>query len=151
MDSRGRFAKPTDFAGHYCSPYSHVHVRRESLGFVHRSRAISRRPRAKLSGRFAPFQSLYGVLSATPAACLHRFLALGSQAGMLSFDEPKLQTNLSYFVMQPFFEAPQPRPRRADLIHKTVQTQTDITDRFSREKDHLHLQYQTPGKKRPPG
>jgi hypothetical protein len=27
-----------------CSPYSHVHVRRESVGFVHRSRAILCRP-----------------------------------------------------------------------------------------------------------
>jgi hypothetical protein len=30
-----------DFPLHDCSPYSHVHVRRESLAFVHRSRTIS--------------------------------------------------------------------------------------------------------------
>jgi hypothetical protein len=38
--SRGRFATPADFPLHDCSPYSHVHVRRESLGFVHHSRTI---------------------------------------------------------------------------------------------------------------
>jgi hypothetical protein len=39
--SRGRFATPADFPLHECSPYSHVHVRRESLGFVPRSRPFS--------------------------------------------------------------------------------------------------------------
>jgi hypothetical protein len=39
MSSRGRFATPADFPRHECSPYSHVHVRRERLGFVHRSGA----------------------------------------------------------------------------------------------------------------
>jgi hypothetical protein len=38
--SRGRFATPADFPLHDYSACSHVHVRRESLGFVHRSRAI---------------------------------------------------------------------------------------------------------------
>ena len=40
MRSGGRFATPADSPRHDCSPYSHVHARRESLGFVHRSRAI---------------------------------------------------------------------------------------------------------------
>jgi hypothetical protein len=44
MSSRGRFATPADFSLHDCSPYSHVHVRRESLGFVHRSRPIFCQP-----------------------------------------------------------------------------------------------------------
>jgi hypothetical protein len=44
MSSRGRFATPADFPRRDCSPYSHVHVRRESLGFVHRPRAIFCRP-----------------------------------------------------------------------------------------------------------
>jgi hypothetical protein len=42
--SRGRFAKPADFPLHDCSPYSHVHVRRESVGVVRRSRASFCRP-----------------------------------------------------------------------------------------------------------
>jgi hypothetical protein len=33
MGSRGSFATPAGFPRHDCSPYSHVHVRRESLGF----------------------------------------------------------------------------------------------------------------------
>jgi hypothetical protein len=42
--SRGRFATPADSPRHDCSPYSHVHARRERLGFVHRSRHfLSRR------------------------------------------------------------------------------------------------------------
>jgi hypothetical protein len=44
--SRGRFATPADSARHGGTPYSHVHVHRESLRFVHRSRAILSR-RAK--------------------------------------------------------------------------------------------------------
>jgi hypothetical protein len=44
MSSRGRFATPADFPPRDCSPYSHVHVRRERLGFVHRSRTILCRP-----------------------------------------------------------------------------------------------------------
>jgi hypothetical protein len=44
MSSRGRFAKLADFPRHDCSPYSHLQVLRESLGFVHRSRTISCRP-----------------------------------------------------------------------------------------------------------
>jgi hypothetical protein len=58
--SRGRFATPADFPLHDCSPYSHVHVRREGLGFVHRSRAIFCRPVPNLSAlRFATFSSPY--------------------------------------------------------------------------------------------
>jgi hypothetical protein len=44
MSSRGRFATPADFPRHDGTPYSHVHVRRERLGFVHRSRTIFYRP-----------------------------------------------------------------------------------------------------------
>jgi hypothetical protein len=47
--SRGRFAMYADFPRHDVSPYSHVHARRESLGFVHRSRAIFCRPVPNLS------------------------------------------------------------------------------------------------------
>jgi hypothetical protein len=54
--SRGRFATPADSSLHECSPYSHVHVRRESLGFVPRSRAISV-PAQTLTLRFATFAS----------------------------------------------------------------------------------------------
>jgi hypothetical protein len=51
--SRGRYATPADFALHDCSPCRGLRVRRESLGFVHRSRAIRCRavPNQKL--RFA--------------------------------------------------------------------------------------------------
>jgi hypothetical protein len=42
--SRGRFATPADFPLEDCSAYSHVHARRESLGFVPRSRSIFCRP-----------------------------------------------------------------------------------------------------------
>ena len=38
--SRGRFATPADFPLHDGTPCSHVHVRRERLVFVHRSRTI---------------------------------------------------------------------------------------------------------------
>jgi hypothetical protein len=38
--SRGRFATPADSPLHDGTPYSHVHVRRESLGFVPRSRTV---------------------------------------------------------------------------------------------------------------
>jgi hypothetical protein len=40
MSSRGRFATPADSPLHDCSPYRELHVRRWSLGFVHRSRTI---------------------------------------------------------------------------------------------------------------
>jgi hypothetical protein len=39
-----RFATPTDSPRHDGSAYSHVHVRRERVGFVHRSRVIFCRP-----------------------------------------------------------------------------------------------------------
>ena len=38
--SRGRFATPADSPLHDCCPYSHVHVRRERVGFVPRSRTV---------------------------------------------------------------------------------------------------------------
>jgi hypothetical protein len=37
-DTRGRFATPADFPLHDCGPYRGLHVRRESLGFLPRSR-----------------------------------------------------------------------------------------------------------------
>jgi len=46
---------------------------------------------------------------------------------MLSFDDPKLQAELSLFVMQPFYTVPERRPRRAvyqadaDGPHRRVQ------------------------------
>jgi hypothetical protein len=42
--SRGRFATYAAFPRHDCSPYSHVHARRDELGFVPRSRASFCRP-----------------------------------------------------------------------------------------------------------
>jgi hypothetical protein len=51
MSSRGRFAPPADFPRHDCSPCSHVHVRRESLGICPPLRTSFCRPRAK------PYQS----------------------------------------------------------------------------------------------
>ena len=42
--SRGRFATPADSPHQDCSAYRGIHARRESLGFVHRSRAIFCRP-----------------------------------------------------------------------------------------------------------
>ena len=47
---RGRFATPADFALQDCSPYSHVHVHSESLGFVHRSGTVLCRPVPNLRG-----------------------------------------------------------------------------------------------------
>jgi hypothetical protein len=41
---RGRFATPADFSRQDCSPYRGLHVRRESLGFAHRSRGVFCRP-----------------------------------------------------------------------------------------------------------
>jgi hypothetical protein len=42
--SRRRFTTPADSPLHDGSPYSHVHARRESLGFVHHSRSVFCRP-----------------------------------------------------------------------------------------------------------
>jgi hypothetical protein len=42
--SRRRFATPADFLVRDCSPDRGLHVRRESVGFVHRSRSIFCRP-----------------------------------------------------------------------------------------------------------
>jgi hypothetical protein len=47
MSSRDRFATPAGSPRHECSPYRGLHARRESLGFVHRPRAIFCRARAK--------------------------------------------------------------------------------------------------------
>jgi hypothetical protein len=44
MSSRGRFATPADFHLQDCSPYPHVHTRRERLGFVPHSRTGFCRP-----------------------------------------------------------------------------------------------------------
>jgi hypothetical protein len=56
LSSRGRFATPAED----CSPYSHVHVRRECLGFAHRSGTVFLSPRAKiLTLGFATCASLY--------------------------------------------------------------------------------------------
>jgi hypothetical protein len=49
----GRFATPADFPLRDCSLYSHVHVRRESLGFVHRP--FSTAPCQTLASRFAVY------------------------------------------------------------------------------------------------
>ena len=45
---------------HYCSSYSRVHVRRERLGFVHRSRAIFCRPAPNLNVTIRTFSPLCG-------------------------------------------------------------------------------------------
>jgi len=63
---------------------------------------------------------------------------------MLSFDNPKLQAELSLFVMQPFYTVPERRPRRADVVRFTKQTQTDLTDEFNNTASQY--QYHTPGK-----
>ena len=47
VSSRGRFATPTDFSLHDCSPYRALHVRRESAGFVHRFKGRFLSPHAK--------------------------------------------------------------------------------------------------------
>jgi hypothetical protein len=47
--SRGRFATPADLPLQDCSPYRGLHVRRERLGGVHRSRAVFCRPVPNLS------------------------------------------------------------------------------------------------------
>jgi hypothetical protein len=52
MSSRGRFATSADSPLQCCSPYRGLHVRRECLGFVHRSRTISCHPRANQTPRF---------------------------------------------------------------------------------------------------
>ena len=44
ISSRGYFATPADFPRRDCSPYRGLHVHRESLGFVHRSRSITVAP-----------------------------------------------------------------------------------------------------------
>jgi hypothetical protein len=51
--SRGRFATAAEFPLLECSPYSHVHVRRERLGFVLRQGPLSVAPCLTLTLRFA--------------------------------------------------------------------------------------------------
>jgi hypothetical protein len=87
MNSRGRFATPADSPRHDCSPYSHVHVRRESLGFLHRSGTSFCRPVPNPKcHRFAAFSPLYGsglVPSGggTPAVPNHDHLDVRPSAG----------------------------------------------------------------------
>jgi hypothetical protein len=50
--ARGRFATPTKFPRHDCSPYQGLYVRRDSSGFPPRSRAIFCRPFAKPYKRY---------------------------------------------------------------------------------------------------
>jgi hypothetical protein len=57
------FATPADFPRHDCSAYSRVHVRRESLGFVHRSGLIFCRAVPTLTLPFATFPSLYAPVA----------------------------------------------------------------------------------------
>ena len=45
--SRRRFTTPAQSLSHDCSSYQGLHVRRESVGVVHRSGAVLSRPRAK--------------------------------------------------------------------------------------------------------
>jgi hypothetical protein len=59
--ARGRFATPADFPLHDYSPYSHVHVRRESLGFVHRSKGHFLSPRAN------PYVAICNLFIRAPA------------------------------------------------------------------------------------
>jgi hypothetical protein len=61
--SRSRFATPAESPLRGCSPYSHLHIRRDRLGFVHRSRAIFYHP--------VPNPSV------TIASFLHRCTAVG--------------------------------------------------------------------------
>jgi hypothetical protein len=51
--SRGRFATPADFPPHDGTPYLELNVRLGSLGFVHRSRAISCRAVLTIRNLFA--------------------------------------------------------------------------------------------------
>jgi hypothetical protein len=53
-----RFATPAYFPHQTCSPYRGLHVRRESVGFVPRSRTIFCRPARTLMLRFATFSTL---------------------------------------------------------------------------------------------
>ena len=65
--SRGRFPTPADLPLRECSPYSHVHVRRERLGFVHHSRTIFCRPVPNPTLlRFATFSRLVSAAAGAP-------------------------------------------------------------------------------------
>jgi hypothetical protein len=55
MSSRGRFATSADFPLQDCNPYRGLHVLRERLGAVHRSRPFSVAPCQTLIVRFATF------------------------------------------------------------------------------------------------
>jgi hypothetical protein len=61
MSSRRRFATPANSPLQDCSPYSHAHARRESVGFVHRSRTNICNTLSPnfLMIRFATFSPLY--------------------------------------------------------------------------------------------
>jgi hypothetical protein len=68
--SRGRFATPAQFPLHDCSPYSHVHARREILGFVPRSRTICCRPVPNPNP--LRFNIVIAVHPADPRGCIAR-------------------------------------------------------------------------------
>ena len=75
MSSRGRFATPADFPQHDGTPYRGLHVRRESLGFVHRlQRPFSVAPCQTLTLRLR----FFAVSQATARAATKRIArALG--------------------------------------------------------------------------
>ena len=69
--SRGRFATPAGFPPREGSPDSHVHVRRERLGSVHRSRAVFWSPR--VPNRSVTIRDCFvAARHPPPAAALHR-------------------------------------------------------------------------------
>jgi hypothetical protein len=62
MSSRGRFATPADSPLQECSPYRELPVRRESLGFVHHSRATLCHPAPKpMLLQFATYSASFGL------------------------------------------------------------------------------------------
>jgi hypothetical protein len=67
MSSRGRFATSADFPLQDCNPYRGLHVLRERLGAVHRSRPFSVAPCQTLIVRFATFSPLYLITSSPPS------------------------------------------------------------------------------------
>jgi hypothetical protein len=69
ISPRGRFATPADFPQHGCSPYSHVHVRRERLGFFHLG--FFHRSRTAPNPNVIPTRPV--GLSLSPAQCTHGF------------------------------------------------------------------------------
>jgi hypothetical protein len=109
--SRGRFATPADFPLQDCIPYPHVHVRRESLGFVSRSRAIFCRPVPN------PNRSIRNFLHRCPAGTLEQALERIYRSVFLAADvlhQPLEELGLlggelreQHPRMQPAREAPQ--------------------------------------------